>query len=97
MLEDLPVQAEIKEIDVVTQQIIVNNMIQDITQKVQSLCCSACGKDIYVFGTDISYAEAYMQAVASRDNLQLKLQICPGCGKRLRYDFDIIDGEVVNE
>ena len=97
MLEDLPVQAEIKDIDVVTQQLIVNNTIQNITQKVQSLCCSACGKDIYVFGADVSYTEAYKQAVASRDSLQLKLQICPGCGKRLRYDFDIIDGEIVNE
>ena len=96
-MQDLPVQAEIKEVEVVTQQIIVNNMLQNMTEKAQSLCCSECGKELYTFAPGISYTEAYQQAVASRDNLQLKIQVCPGCGKRLRYDFDIIDGEIVNE
>ena len=97
MLEDLPVQAELREVEVVTQQIIVNNEIHDMTAKAQSLCCSSCGKSLFTFSPDTQYEDAYKQVMASKENLQLKLSICPGCGKKLRYDFDFVDGELVNE
>lgn len=97
MLKDLPVQAELREVEVVTQQIIVNNEIHDVTTKTQSLCCSSCGKSLFTFSPDTQYEDAYQQVMASKENLQLKLNVCPGCGKKLRYDFDFIDGELVNE
>ena len=93
----IPVLAEVIENEIVVQQIIVNNEIHEMTTKAQSLCCSSCGKSLFTFSPDTQYEDAYQQVMASKENLQLKLQICPGCGKKLRYDFDFIDGELVNE
>lgn len=97
MLEDLPVQTKLREEEVVVQQIIVNDEIQSITAKTQSLCCSACNKSLFTFQANTKYEEAYKQVLAQKENLQSKLSICPGCGRRLRYDFDVVDGEIINE
>lgn len=97
MLEDLPVQTKLREEEVVVQQIIVNNEIQNITAKTQSLCCSACNKSLFTFQANTKYEEAYKQVLAQKESLQSKLNICPGCGRRLKYDFDIVDGEIINE
>lgn len=97
MLNDLPIQTIIKEQDVVVQQIIVNNEIQEVTAKANCLCCSSCNNVIYTFNSNVKYTEAYSQLVTVKDKLATNFPVCSKCGKKLRYDFDIIDGELVNE
>ena len=96
-MEELPVQAEVRERETVVQQIIMNNELHEVKDKVQALCCSSCGKAFFKFALGTSYEDAYKQVLASKENLQSKLNVCPGCGKKLRYDFDIIDGEIIDE
>ena len=97
MIDELPVQAIIKEVEVSTQQIIVNNEVRTITANVHSLCCSSCGRVIYSFNPGESYADVYKILVNAKEELSEQFGYCPKCGKALRYDFDIIDGEVIDE
>ena len=97
MIDELPVQATIKEVEVPVQQIIVNNEVKTITAKVNSLCCSSCGRVIYTFNQNESYIDVYETLVNAKEELSEQFGYCPKCGKALRYDFDIIDGEVIDE
>jgi len=97
MIDELPVQAIIKEVEVPTQQIIVNNEIRTITANVYSLCCSSCGRVIYSFNPGESYPDVYKILINAKEELSEQFCYCPKCGKALRYDFDIIDGEIIDE
>lgn len=96
-MSNIPVQAIIKEVEVPVQQMIVNGEVKEIKAKAYSLCCSSCGRVIYSFNPGERYTDVYQAIMESKEDLAKHFGYCPECGETLRYDFDIFDGEIVNE
>ena len=93
MINDLPIQAVIKEVEVPVQEIIVNNERKTVNAKVYSICCSKCGRVIFSFHQGDKYEDIYQSLVDAREDLNKHFSYCPECGRELRFDFDIIDAE----
>ena len=101
MIDNLPIQAIIKQTEVPVQDIIVNNERKTVNAKVYSLCCSSCGRIIFSFNQGENYEDVYKSIVNSKEELNKHFSYCPECGSKLRFDFAIFDcdtkEEVVNE
>lgn len=96
-MNDLPIQAIIKEVEVSVQQIIINNQVQEVKAKVLSLCCSSCGRVINSFNQGEHYIDVYKALMENKEELNKHFGYCAECGSKLRFDFDVFDAEVVNE
>jgi len=93
MINDLSIQAIIKETEVPVQEIIVNNERKTVNAKVYSLCCSKCGRIIYSFNQGGKYVDVYLSLIDAKEDLNKHFSYCPECGSKLRFDFDIFDAE----
>ena len=89
----IPKLAEVKEIDVVVQQVIVNNQIQDILGKSWVIACPDCGRVIYRFPQGLSEVEVYKAKNQGREELLKIATYCPTCGTKLFYGGETIEVE----
>lgn len=81
----VPQFAELKEIDVVVQQVVVNNQVQDILGKSWVIACPQCGRVLYRFPQGISEVEAHKARNQGVNELLKIATYCPSCGIKLSY------------
>jgi len=93
----IPKLAKIKEVDVVTQQVVINGIPQNITQKGYVVACPDCGRVIYQFPIGISEVEVYKAKNQGREELLKIATYCPTCGTKLYYGGETIEVELPNE
>jgi len=77
--------AEISEVEVVVQQIIVNNEIQNITGHAFVISCPKCGRVLYQFPYGVSEVEAHLARNQGGKELLKIATHCPSCGVKLDY------------
>ena len=81
----IPKLAEIKAIDVVVQQVVINNQVQNIVGKSFAIVCPNCGRAIYRFPQGVSEVEAYKARNQGSEELLKIATYCPTCGTKLYY------------
>ena len=96
-MRDLPKLVSVSETNVVVQQMIVNGEAQNVTAKAFAITCPSCGRVIYQFDPNIPRMICIAQTAKNREDLTKHFRYCPECGQKLSYEFDFIEGEVVNE
>ena len=89
-----PKLAEIRGIDVVVQQVVINNQVQNILGKAYAIVCPQCGRVIYQFPVEVNEVTAYKAKQEGRDELLKIATYCPTCGTKLFYGSEMVDGEV---
>lgn len=77
--------AELKEIDVVTQQVIINGVPQNVMSKGFVIACPHCGRVIYQFPVGVSEIDALKAKQEGKDELLKIATYCPSCGTKLYY------------
>ena len=77
--------AEMRQVDVVVQRVIVNNEERNVTGKAWAICCPHCGRAIYQFPPNVSAADAYKARAEGADDLLNIARYCPACGTKLKY------------
>lgn len=85
--------AIIQKVDVVTQQIIINGVPKNITQRKFVIACPNCSRVIYEFHEVPSEIEVIKIVNRDKDELLKIAQYCASCGTKLRYDREYFDGE----
>lgn len=83
--------AELKEIDVVAQQVIVNGVPQNVMAKGYAIVCPKCGRVLYQFSRGISQIDAFKAMNEGREELLKIATYCPTCGTKLFYGGEIIE------
>ena len=88
--------AEVQQVDVVVQKVVVNNEAKNITGKAWAIVCPKCGRAIYQFPVGTSASEAYKAREGYAQELLRIASYCPSCGTKLSYATEQpIDAEVV--
>lgn len=79
-----------------TEQVIVNGMMHVIEHKATALLCPNCRSTIINFQ---DMPEVYIRQTLNRDAAHLYEQAsyCPHCGQKLRYESEVIEGELTYE
>lgn len=86
--------ADVREVDVVVQQVIVNNEIQNITNKTWAIVCPECGRVIYQFPIGTKDIDAHRTRNEGEKELLKIATHCPTCGTKLHYSGgDTIDNQ----
>lgn len=82
---EIPELAEIKEVEVVVQQVVINNEVKNVTEKTFAIVCPHCGRVIYQFPMGISKIDAYKSKQEGKEELLKIATYCPNCGTKLYY------------
>ncbi len=77
--------------EIVTQQVIINGVPQEITQPTICVVCPTCGKVFFNFQPGIPELDCYRAIAQDRDKLNDGMPYCSNCGQKLSWNFDIFD------
>lgn len=82
--KELPKNVKIGQTEVVVQQVIVNNQVQNITNKAPCLICPNCGQLIESFPPNTPEVEV-LKALTTDDEVKLnKTMHCVKCGQKIK-------------
>ena len=85
---NLPKQVRMIEAKVVTQQVIINGVMQNVEEDVYALACPDCGRVIFKFPLGVDYGMASRALIGKKDIAEGIAKYCPNCGRRLAYQCD---------
>lgn len=73
---------------IVTGQMLVNGVPQDMIAETLALACPDCGRVIFKFPQGVDYMTAKGALLRSAESVEGIAKYCPECGRRLSYPLD---------